>query len=392
MAIHTISGATHNFAVKIDSVLMRLCIYCLVLCVQFAACLPSALAQSKPVKVAIIIDDIGFQKADPMLIKLPYALTFAVMPFTPNGAEMAALAATRGKEVILHMPMEAVALNHLLGKGALRQSMSRSEVEQALNQALKQVPQAVGVNNHMGSLYTSLAEPMDWTMQLMAARGLYFIDSKTTGRSQVEKYSKLHQVKSRSRDVFLDNDKSYKAIDKQFKHLITIAKQHGSAIAIGHPYPETYQYLRKNLQRLQREGIHLVPASQLLDLPGAPYVASQHTPKPAKTPSKQPPQVKVEETKTVAVTNTTENKKQHAQDAKTEQPELHEQVQVLSAETEVQPLELLPWRLPLRIDLHGFAAPSPATPIHTQIADFWPIPAPEEVPIVLLPAVGVIQY
>ena len=124
----------------------------------------AAKAQTLPPKVAIIIDDIGFQKADPLLIKLPYQLTFAVMPFTPNGVEMAKLATQYRKEVMLHMPMEAVAQNHLLGKGALRQGMSKSQVQQALHLAIAQVPQAVGVNNHMGSLYTSLAEPMDWTM------------------------------------------------------------------------------------------------------------------------------------------------------------------------------------------------------------------------------------
>ena len=90
-------------------------------------------AQTLPAKVAIIIDDIGYQKADPLLIQLPYALTFAVMPFTPQGQQMAALAASRQKEVMLHMPMEAVAQNHLLGKGALRKKMSKAQVQQRVD-------------------------------------------------------------------------------------------------------------------------------------------------------------------------------------------------------------------------------------------------------------------
>lgn len=232
-------------------------------------------AQTLPPKVAIIIDDIGFQKADPLLIRLPYQLTFAVMPFTPQGKEMARLASQQQKEIMLHMPMEAVAQNHLLGKGALRKKMSKSQVQQALHQALADVPQAMGVNNHMGSLYTSLNAPMDWTMQVMAERKLYFIDSKTTSRSAVGAATEQHGVKSRSRDIFLDNDKSYQALDRQFNQLLKLAKQQGSAIAIGHPYPETYQYLRKNLNRLKAEGIELVPVSQLLALP-APLTLAKH--------------------------------------------------------------------------------------------------------------------
>lgn len=246
----------------------------LVLFVGFTAAVD---AQTLPPKVAIIIDDIGYQKADPLLIQLPYALTFAVMPFAPQSKEMAELASRQHKEVMLHMPMEAVAQNHLLGKGALRRHMSKTQVQQALHQALAQVPQAIGVNNHMGSLYTSLPQQMDWTMQVMAERGLYFIDSKTTARSAVPSATRARQIKSRSRDIFLDNDKSHAAIDRQFNQLIKLAKQQGSALAIGHPYPETYRYLRRNLARLAASGIELVPASQLLDL--APVVSLAQTPK-----------------------------------------------------------------------------------------------------------------
>ncbi len=243
----------------------------------FAGFTAAVEAQTLPAKVAIIIDDIGYQKADPLLIQLPYALTFAVMPFAPQSQQMAELAARQQKEVMLHMPMEAVAQNHLLGKGALRRNMSKTQVQQALHQALAQVPQAIGVNNHMGSLYTSLPEQMNWTMQVMAERGLYFIDSKTTARSAVLRATSAHQIKSRSRDIFLDNDKSNAALDKQFNQLIKLAKQQGSAIAIGHPYPETYRYLKRNLSRLAAAGIELVPASQLLDLAPGSLVAQTAT-------------------------------------------------------------------------------------------------------------------
>lgn len=232
----------------------------------FVAFVATVDAQTLPAKVAIIIDDIGYQKADPLLIQLPYALTFAVMPFAPQSQEMAELAARQNKEVMLHMPMEAVAQNHLLGKGALRRTMSKTQVQQALHQALAQIPQAIGVNNHMGSLYTSLPQQMDWTMQVVAERGLYFIDSKTTARSAVPNATHAHRIKSRSRDIFLDNDKSHAALDRQFTQLIKLAKHQGSAIAIGHPYPETYRYLKRNLARLAAAGIELVPASQLLDM------------------------------------------------------------------------------------------------------------------------------
>lgn len=334
----------------------------------------AAQAQTLPPKVAIIIDDIGFQKADPLLIKLPYQLTFAVMPFTPQGKEMAELAKAQQKEVMLHMPMEAVAQNHLLGKGALRKPMSKAEVQQALHKALADVPQAVGVNNHMGSLYTSLAEPMLWTMQVMAERQLYFIDSKTTSRSAVSAASSQYQVKSRSRDIFLDNDKSYQALDRQFNQLLKLAKQQGSAIAIGHPYPETYRYLRRNLSRLKAEGIELVPVSQLLALP-APVVAA-HRPT-------QPTTSVVAATATVDTATTApaasgiqvqSGKRQLKLSPKPEQnnsgvagsgsvslvyPATTESASTAeSHQPEIQAAELLIWHPPYRTDLAGFSVPA----------------------------------
>ncbi len=313
-----------------------------------------AAAQSMPAKVAIIIDDIGYQKADPQLIKLPYALTFAVMPFTPQGSQMAALAASRQKEVMLHMPMEAVAQNHLLGKGALRQTMTQSQVRTALQQALADVPQAVGINNHMGSLYTSLAEQMDWTMQLVAEHQLYFIDSKTTSRSAVPAAAARHGIASRSRDIFLDNNKAYAAIDQQFNQLMSLAKRQGSAIAIGHPYPETYAYLKKNLPRLAAEGIELVPASRLLTLtPAAKMAVAEHNKTPAhhrKVASGQPTVAPITSASATTINN---------QD-KVKQPTLP-QPQRLDPVVEVPVMELQRWHPPYLADLPGQQLPESGT-------------------------------
>lgn len=333
----------------------------------------SVQAQSLPPQVAIIIDDIGYQKVDPDIIRLPYPLTVAVMPFTPNGHEMTALAGQHGKEIMLHMPMEAVAQNHLLGKGALRRPMSKQQVQQALHKALDSVPQAIGINNHMGSLYTSLPEQMDWVMQVVAERQLYFIDSKTTGKSVVAAVTQRHGVKTRSRDVFLDNDKSYKALDRQFNQLIQLAKQHGHAVAIGHPYPETYRYLKKNLPRLAQQGIKVVPASALLELPAAPAQLIASTAKhPAHQPAKVKPLVATPPTdKTIMLAAT---------------PEQGAEPSPAALSDVVEPVpELIPWHPPYLPQLPGFDTPA-ALPVPEPVwRRFYPQPAELPVPVSPVP-------
>lgn len=214
-------------------------------------------------RIAIIIDDIGYQRADLKMVELPHALTYAVLPHTPYGRQAARQAAQAKKDVMLHMPMEASQQN-ALGPGALTRNMSRQQIHHTLQQALADIPYAIGINNHMGSLFTALEQPMDWTMEYLQQRRLFFVDSLTTPQSTAKKYASQHGVTLLSRHVFLDNELSEAALERQFKQLLQIARRHQVAIAIGHPYPETYRFLKRRLPQLQAEGIELVGISALL--------------------------------------------------------------------------------------------------------------------------------
>lgn len=214
-------------------------------------------------KIAIIIDDIGYQKSDLKLIDLPYSLTFSVLPHTPYGQRSAKHAFERQKDVMLHMPMQA-SHNQAIEIGTLTKDMTKQQVQQSLQAALADIPYAIGMNNHMGSLYTELEQPMAWTMEYLKQRHLFFVDSLTTAHSTAGKYAKQYGVTNLSRQVFLDNEQNEAAIGKQFAQLLRIAQKYQTAIAIAHPYPETYKFLQKNLPQLKAQGIELVGISSLL--------------------------------------------------------------------------------------------------------------------------------
>lgn len=220
-------------------------------------------AEPKP-SIAIIIDDIGYHKSDFKLIDLPYALTIAVLPHTPYGQKSARYAFSKQKDVMLHMPMQASYNNASAEAGTLSQDMTKQQVQHSLQSALADIPYAIGINNHMGSLYTELEQHMAWTMEYLQQRHLFFVDSVTTANSTANKYAAQYGVTSLSRHVFLDNEQTEAAIAKQFAELIRIAKIRQQAIAIAHPYPATYKFLLKNLPLLKQQGIQLVGISQLL--------------------------------------------------------------------------------------------------------------------------------
>lgn len=240
-------------------------------------------------KVAIVIDDIGYHQIDYKLLQLPYELTFAVIPHTPHSNAVAKAAYQKRRDVILHMPMES-ARRADLSKNALKVTMNRSQIERKLHAAFADVPYAIGINNHMGSYFTEQSKVMDWTLAYVAKRQLFFLDSKTTARSQAGVYAKKYHLPLLTRHVFLDNDRSYQALDRQFKLMIKMAKQQPYVIAIGHPYPETYAYLKKHLQDLAEQGIEVVKLSALLPSDYSITTAAQTADQPLSLPEQEPVQ------------------------------------------------------------------------------------------------------
>ncbi|MGR8948866.1 MAG: divergent polysaccharide deacetylase family protein [Gammaproteobacteria bacterium] len=197
-------------------------------------------------RVAIIIDDIGYQsRLGEAAVELPGPYAVAVMPFAPHSRRLASLADKAQKNVIVHLPMEALSRNHLLGEGAIFSSMAEHEIHAALKAALASLPQAIGVNNHMGSLLTSERKKMDTLMTAIAEHeNLFFVDSKTTSRSAARFAAAAKGVTAVERHVFLDNDPIRSHIKEQLVRLVEEAKERGHALAIGHPYPATLATLK----------------------------------------------------------------------------------------------------------------------------------------------------
>lgn len=215
-------------------------------------------------QLAIIIDDIGYNLAlGKRTTDLPGDFTLAVLPFTPHGSELAQRAHQRGKEIMLHAPMSNHH-NYPLGRGGLVSGMQRAELLAVLRQNLASIPHVRGVNNHMGSQLTEQAEPMRWVMEELKMRRLYFVDSRTSARTQALMVAQAIQLPSRKRDVFLDDERTRDNIDYQLRRALELAQRQGSAIAIGHPYPETLAALEQLQPLLDYYQVRLVKASQLM--------------------------------------------------------------------------------------------------------------------------------
>ncbi|UAW98615.1 divergent polysaccharide deacetylase family protein [Halopseudomonas nanhaiensis] len=235
---------------------------------------PAVAAQASPVAgppaLAIIIDDVGHGYAvGHRLITLPFPLALAILPFTPSGQRLATEAAEAGHTVMLHLPMENLA-GSSPGPGGLHAAMSPTEFRQTLDAALDNLPAVRGVNNHMGSLLTTLRPQMDWVMQELAERGLFFVDSRTQAATQAAFAAQARGLPNLSRDVFLDNVRTPQAMEAALQVALEKARQQGYAVIIAHPYPETLMFLESRIAQVpQRDGVQLVPLESLLGRPPA---------------------------------------------------------------------------------------------------------------------------
>jgi len=214
---------------------------------------------------SIIIDDVGnhFEYGRDV-INLPATLTIAILPRTIYAKDLARLATKNNKEVMLHLPMQSVE-HHEHSPGTLDLHMTRDEFKKQLRLNLNSVPYVRGVNNHMGSLLTRHPGHMTWLMdELSRHNGLFFIDSKTTGKSIADKIATEHKIPNLSRDFFLDPDHKKETLRQQFDLFIQKINQRGYALAIAHPYPKTIKFLKAHLDELGEHGITLIPVSKLV--------------------------------------------------------------------------------------------------------------------------------
>ncbi len=229
---------------------------------------PRALPKHKPPhpvpRVAIIIDDMGYDIGlDRAFIRLEAPLSFAFLPMAPFTRKLALEARHMGRDVLVHLPLEAENKSIDPGPGVLNVDMGFDSMLTRLRHDLDLVPGAVGVNNHMGSRFTADRQAMRIVLAEIKRRGLFFVDSRTTKYTIAYKSALALGIPSAERSVFLDHNTDPAAIKSELQRLTKLARLRGQAVAIGHPHTNTLRVLYQNLPRLCRD-VKLVPVHELL--------------------------------------------------------------------------------------------------------------------------------
>jgi polysaccharide deacetylase 2 family uncharacterized protein YibQ len=220
-------------------------------------------------KIAIIIDDIGYDKTIAnKFLGLNAVLTFSILPYSPYEKSIARSVHSKGYDVMLHLPMEPDEYPSINpGPGVLLTSMTPDQLIGQLNEDLDAFPFITGVNNHMGSKMTTVSPQLNQIFSVLKGKGLFFIDSRTTPDTLCKPSAQLFKVPFAQKDVFIDHKPEPDFIRRQIHRLIMIADSHGEAVGIAHPHPETYNILREMLPELEKKAT-LVRASDIVHTGG----------------------------------------------------------------------------------------------------------------------------
>lgn len=216
-------------------------------------------------RIAVIIDDMGLNRpAARRATELPPPFTFAYLSYAENVEQLISDSRARGHEIMLHLPMEPMNGEIDSGPHTLLSEQAYEERQQNLVWALERFGEYVGVNNHMGSRLTADRAAMKQVLAEVKERGLLFVDSRTSAETVALDVARELGVPSVGRDVFLDHEQSREFIEAQLARLEDIAREHGSAVGIGHPHELTLEVLAEWQSDLKERGFTLVPVSDIV--------------------------------------------------------------------------------------------------------------------------------
>lgn len=224
---------------------------------------PTKQLKSNKPKLAIIIDDISTFYHAKKIKSLGLKITPSIFPISQNYPQTISVA-REFKFYMIHLPLEAINYPYQ-EKNTLKVGDSIEKINKQIAKIRSDFPNAIYINNHTGSKFTSDYNSMKILFNSLKTYKMIFIDSYTTKESKAGILSKEFGNKYLKRDVFIDNNKDEKAIINQIRRAIKIAKMSGQAIAIGHPYSQTFKALEVMKNELKSE-VELVFVKDLYEL------------------------------------------------------------------------------------------------------------------------------
>ncbi len=218
-----------------------------------------------PGRVAIIVVDFGNQEE--ALVRgfcaLKQKITFSIFPGRERSSWIAEQAAATGHGVIAYLSMEPLDYpRHDPGPDAVLMDHSPEKIRTLIRTARAHLPQAKGMNNHMGSRITEDPTAIRRVLKEIDRHGLFFVDSFTSPRSVAWSVAEEMGMPAGRNAKFLDRKETRESVEQSVEALAEMAGIAGTVIGIGNARPVTLAALERVLPKLEKRGIEFVSAGE----------------------------------------------------------------------------------------------------------------------------------
>ena len=228
---------------------------------------PFDMTDKRP-RIAVVVSDLGLSGAatEAAIQQLPGSVTLAFSPYAQGLEQWTRLARTAGHEVFLNLPMEPVDYpDQDPGPYALLTSIDPKQNLFRMDWLLSRATGYAGVTHHMGSRFTTSSQDLRPLLEVLKARGLMFLDSRSSDQSVAARIASAMKVPVAYNNRFIDAVASRDAIDKNLADVEKIARRTGYAVAIGSAYPVTIERLSLWLPKAQEQGFAIAPVTAIAD-------------------------------------------------------------------------------------------------------------------------------
>jgi uncharacterized protein len=219
-------------------------------------------------RISIIINRLGPSHAATLaaIQQLPSEVTLSFEPYGDNLDYWIRLARAGGHEVMIDLPMEPLNFPAVdPGPQTLLTSLTAPQNRERMEWVLSRAQGYVGVVNHLGSRFSLSEEHLKPVLGMLRDRGLLYVDSRAASRSRAPAMARDIGLPRATNDRFLDAEASRDSIDLRLREVERIARDSGTAVAIGNPYPVTIERVALWAKTLESRGLVLAPITASVD-------------------------------------------------------------------------------------------------------------------------------
>ncbi|MFQ5784664.1 MAG: divergent polysaccharide deacetylase family protein [Alphaproteobacteria bacterium] len=226
---------------------------------------PAELPAGRPL-IVVVVTGLGQSRAAATAaVRMPGAVTLGFVSYARDLQKWIDLARAGGHEVVLDLPMEPERYPAIdPGPQALFTTLPNAENLDRLSWHLGRATGYIGVTHNMGSRFTASADALGPVLAALKARGLMYLDARTSSRSVGGALAAAAGLPHAVNDRFLDAEASRPAIDRRLAEVERIARRRGLAVTMGQAFPVTLARLEEWLPTLEAKGFTLAPLSAVV--------------------------------------------------------------------------------------------------------------------------------